>query len=140
VQCDVRFGPGFEISVADISERDRAFEAWRARARGDAPHLFTVGRNDFGFRQRLSLLFARLVALIEDEPHEFLGYMASPAYARDELLPEVASFRETDGFIQTCFEDDRRLIHVDAVARDAGFDAQRLKRVEADGARSRSFR
>ena len=63
---------------------------------------------------------------------EFPVYMAARADALDDFLAEITALGETYGVIQGHFKEQILFIEIDAVPRNAGFDAQDILRLRAD--------
>src|SRR5204863_3495621 len=66
--------------------------------------------------------------------------VAARARAFDNFLADVAAFRKAHGVEQAGFVDHGLFVELGAVARDAGFDAERFQSFETTGKRTISRR
>src|SRR5438132_13902284 len=79
----------------------------------------------------------RLVA-VHTQDEQLPTHLAHIGPARDDLLADVAPFRETEGGFRGHLEGERVLVHVRAESWDAGLDPQELQRVPPDGRDTRA--
>src|SRR5437870_12257224 len=75
----------------------------------------------------------RCLVAVHTQAEQLPTYLAHIGPARDDLLTDVASFRETEGGFRGHLEGERVLVHVRAESRDACLDPQQLQRVAPDG-------
>ena len=118
--------PGRHEIAVDVPERDRS-KLRRAR-RACHPTDITVFREDLravcGHFLRLQLLG------LHAQRHQLLRHPSMPAVKNsdDDLLPYVAALAQRDGAVlNSCFERDRLLRHIDAEQRIAGFNPHRVE-------------
>src|SRR5262245_21743713 len=74
----------------------------------------------------------RIASIFDDQATQLAINMATGSSAFDHFLSKVAAFLEAHSVLHPDLKDDPSLIHIEAIPRNAGFDAQGIERGETD--------
>src|SRR5437870_7470431 len=80
----------------------------------------------------------RCQVAVRTQAEQLPTHLADIGPARDNLLTDVASFRESEGGFRGHFERERVLIHIRAESRDGGLDSKEPQRGAPEGRHTRA--
>src|SRR3990172_12110514 len=122
---DSEFSSGREVLAANVAERDAAAERGRIDHGCEPADLFALA-SEFGASGGPNLA-------AEVETNQTAVDVAAGANSFDDFLADVTAFGVADGAgLEASFRRQRALVHVYAVARQAGFGAQDVEGGVAD--------
>src|SRR6266480_4797814 len=117
-------------AVTPHRKRNHTTEGRGPSGAGHKPHLASFVRHP--------IPMDRCQVAVHTQAEQLPTHLAHIGPARDDLLADVASFRETEGGFRGHLEGERVLVHVRAESRDASLDSKELQRVAPDGRHTRA--